>query len=260
MTDAAASAKKEVNPVQVTVDQNLSTVTLKGAKVEISPEGNVVVFTSESVQTKPAATTSATAATEDKQFSIGKDFNTVAMYGATIELATDGSLIVYTNGTVKVKPAPANDTSVAALMVGQKMADGSVFAGMTADGTSQIYAMPEDLDVTMTFNDAAKAVKKLNRQKYLGHNDWQIGSIGVIRVLQKVQNEGALTGTFNTTNNASGSCYPGCYWSSTEDRDDPRFVYYARFSDGEEYWHQNDNYRLSCRPVRLVAVSSPSLG
>ena len=81
---------------------------------------------------------------------------------------------------------------------GQKMADGSIFVGLTADGKQQIFAMPTDLGVTMTFNAAAKTVEKLNADKAFGHNDWQIGSLDVMRVLQKNQNEGSLKGTFKT--------------------------------------------------------------
>jgi len=260
MTEAT-SVKTEVKNVEVKVGKDLSTATLNGTKVEISPEGNVVVFTNAGVQTKPAVAAD-TAATEDKEFivsKVGKDFNTVAMYGATVELAADGKLIVTTNGTVQIKPAAANDTSAIALMAGQKMADGSVFAGLTADGKSQIYAMPDDLDVTMTFNDAAKAVKKLNNNKALGHDDWQIPAIENVRILQKNQNEGSLKGTFKTAS-SSGSGYPGWYWSSTEYRVVSSYVHGVRFSDGYELWYLKDYGRLSCRPVRLVPVAAaPSL-
>lgn len=260
----ATNTKTEAKDVEVKVGKDLSTATLNGTKVEISPEGNVVVFTNEGVQTKPAAAADAAAKKEGSSIDIGKDFNTVAMYGATIELAADGSLIVSTNGKVTVKPAaandaaaPANDTSVAALMAGSKMADGSIFAGLTADGMQQIYAMPTDLDVTMTFNDAAKAVKKLNSNKALGYDDWQIPALENVRVLQKNQNEGALKGTFKTAS-SSGSVCPDWYWSSTEDRGYSSDVHYVRSSYGYESWTPKGNLRLSCRPVRLVAA--PSLG
>src|ERR1700674_1093403 len=82
------------------------------------------------------------------------------------------------------------------LEIGAKMPDGSLFAGLTTDGKQQIYAMPTDLDVTMTFNDAAKRVEKLNADKFLGHDDWQIPSLDNLRVFYKNQNEGALKGTF----------------------------------------------------------------
>ncbi|MBI3440597.1 MAG: hypothetical protein HY052_02140 [Proteobacteria bacterium] len=72
------------------------------------------------------------------------------------------------------------------------------------------------------------------------------------------KNTGALAGTFTTA--ASGSGYPGWYWSSTENRDDSSGVHGVRFSDGYESWDRKDSLRLSCRPVRLVAASAPSLG
>src|ERR1035437_7553017 len=127
-----------------------------------------------------------------------------------------------------------NDTAIAAAKeapeLGQKMKDGSVYAGLTADGKQQIYAMPTDLDVTMTFNDAAKAVKKLNSQKSLGHDDWQIPALENVRVLQKNQNESALKGTFKTAASSGSDC-PVWYWSSTENRDGSSGVRIVRFSD-----------------------------
>jgi hypothetical protein len=155
---------------------------------------------------------------------------------------------------------PANHTAIAAaqeaLELGAKMADGTVYAGLTPGGTSQIFAMPVDLPVLMTFNDAAKAVQELNGQKAFGHDDWQIPSLEGLRVLYKIHNEGALKGTFNTV--VSGSDGPGWYWSSTEYRDNPSYVWGVRFSEGSEVWHLKDTFRLSCRPVRLVAASARS--
>jgi hypothetical protein len=151
-----------------------------------------------------------------------------------------------------------NDTSAHALMAGQKMADGSVFAGLTADGKQQIYAMPTDLDVTMTFNDAAKCVEQLNADKALGHDDWQIGSLKVMHVLQKNRNKGALKGTFNTSGNkVSGSGSPGWYLSSMENSDLSSSVLDVRFSDGLEFSIRKEYFSLSCRPVRLVACKAP---
>jgi hypothetical protein len=192
--------------------------------------------------------------------SLGDDFGEaiVKVNGAEIHVSADGTV---------VKPAPANDTAIAAAQValGQQTADG-VYAGLTADGKQQIYAMPTDLDVTMTFNDAAKAVRKLNRNKALGHDDWQIPSLENVRVLYKNKDKGALKGTFNTYggNKGRGSDFPGWYWSSTEVRGHSSSVYSVRFSgcyeDGVyEDWDHKDDFRLSCRPVRLVPVASPAL-
>jgi len=155
----------------------------------------------------------------------------------------------------KKSPVPTEPKAI-----GAEMADGSVFAGLTDDGRQQIYVLPADLDLVMTFNDAAKAVEKLNAQKTLGHSDWQVPSLEDLFVLYRNQNEGALKGTFNTSGNkVIGFDYPDWYWSSTKHRDYPTDVHNVRFSDGAEFWNYNDSYRLSCRPVRLVA-QDPSHG
>jgi hypothetical protein len=148
-------------------------------------------------------------------------------------------------------------TSTKTPKLGQQTADG-VFAGLTDDGTQQIYAMPTDLRVIMPFNDAAAAVKKLNADNALGHNDWKIGSLDAMRVLRKNQGEGSLKGTFNTTNKGSGLDFPDWYLSSSPYRDQPTGLSLVRFSDGAVDWGGEDHTRMSCRPVRLVAASAAS--
>lgn len=62
------------------------------------------------------------------------------------------------------------------------------------------------------------------------------------------KDKGALAGTFKTAASDSSDYY----WSSTEGRDLPSFVYDVRFSNGLEHWHHKDITLFSCRPVRLV--------
>jgi len=153
-------------------------------------------------------------------------------------------------------PAPAP------LVIGQKMADGSIYAGLTPDGDQQIFAMPQDLSVlfrfkqslTMTFNLAAATVEKLNAEKTFGHNDWHIPSLRNLHVLRQNQNEGALKGTFNATNEIFNDSLNGWYWSSTTD---PKFRDTrdnVRFTDGQEYHTHQDTDLLRCRLIRLVPV------
>jgi hypothetical protein len=145
------------------------------------------------------------------------------------------------------------------LELGQITKDG-VYAGLTADGKQQIFAMPKDLDVLMTFNDAAKAVEELNTANSFGHNDWQIPTLENLHVLQKNRKKGKLKGTFNTTDKRYADVSSGWYWSSTESPADPDYVDNVRFSNGDEIWYGKDSWRLSCRPVRLLPVAAPSLG
>ena len=136
--------------------------------------------------------------------------------------------------------------------IGYEMEDGSIFSGLTADG-QRIFAMPTDLDVTMTFNDAARRVEELNADKTLGHDDWQIPTLENLRVLYKNQNEGKLAGTFNTAS-SNGLDYPDWYCSSTEESGRSLYMYCVRFLYDQENRVRRDNVHLSCRPVRLVAA------
>jgi len=105
---------------------------------------------------------------------------------------------------------------------------------------------PHDLPQTMTYLDAVKAVAAIG-------DGWRIPTLEELRVMYKNKDN---IGGF-CTNASSGSDYPDWYWSSTENRDNSSYVHGVRFSDGNELWYHKDNGRLSCRPVRLVAVAAP---
>ena len=157
------------------------------------------------------------------------------MYGAKIELAADGGVIVYTNGTVKMKPAPANDA--AAPKIGDKMPDSTVFAGISPDTNKPMYATPADASLTMTFNEAQKYAAKLDAH---GHKDWHVPTKAELNVLF---NNRAAIGGFNVT----GSYPAGWYWSAS-----PYHGWDAwcqRFSDGAQHYYHKD-YHLPVRPVR----------
>jgi hypothetical protein len=155
----------------------------------------------------------------------------------------------------EIQGTAANDSTPA----GTDMEDGSVFAGVTRDG-QKIFAMPMDLGFTATFNDAVKAVEKLNEKKALGHDDWQIPDLETLKILHSNKNQGSLKDTFKTTNKWTGSVFPAWYWSSSSYDGSSHAVDYVRFWGGFEYWDYKDDFHLSCRPVRLSPVSAPSLG
>ncbi len=149
--------------------------------------------------------------------------------------------------------------------IGQEMRDGSVYAGLTPDGKQRIFAMPEDIGVTKTFNDVAKAVDKLNTDQYLGRDDWKIAGVEVLQVLQENQNEGKLRHTFKEVaeDDEDGENF---YWSSTKNPNDPNQLHIIRFSDGEHnigfknYDYSEEENPIKCRAVRLVPVKSPAPG
>ena len=194
-----------------------------------------------------------------KEIKLGDDLGVVGVTvnGLRLEVAADGRSVkvvsddpVEISATVngirqRVMTAPVKEP----VKVGQKMKDGSIFAGLTEENEYQIFVMPSDLGILHTFNKAAKAIDRLNKDKdaNLGHKDWQIGSLDVMRVVQKNRNEGALKDTFETAASSSG------YWSSTEHPVFPTHVHFVRFSLKNDHWSDKDN-KLNCRPVRLRAV------
>ena len=163
-----------------------------------------------------------------------------------MEFATDGSLIVYTNGSVQVKPAAANDTAIVAAKgtpeAGDKMEDGSIFAGLSPDTGKQMFVMRQD-GLVATFNGAAKYAKTLNESKILGHDDWRVPTEAELNVLFQNKDKGALKGTFNLTVLTPA----GWYWSSTPN--DGNFAWQQRFSDGSQYYGYRD-FDASVRCVR----------
>ncbi len=66
--------------------------------------------------------------------------------------------------------------------------------------------------------------------------------------LYALKDTGDFQDTFITTSN--GSDLARWYWSCTERRDDPFYVWDVRFSDGHDGWNAKGNHELSTRLVR----------
>jgi hypothetical protein len=236
MTEATVSAKKKI---QVSLEEGgTADVTINGTKVaEISPDGNIVTFTDKGIQLAKAEA----ATKKGTSIDIGEAFNTVAVYGAKVELAANGSLIVYTNGKVFTKPALANDTSVEALKIGMKMKDGTYYVGVSPDTKQAMYAAPSDAPLKLSFKKAADYAQDL---EVGGKKGFRVPSEAELNVVRDalLQNK-EMKKTFNLT----GSDPDGWYWSST-----PGNVTSARcqrLSDGDQSVDSRDN-GLSVRPVR----------
>lgn len=167
--------------------------------------------------------------------------------------------------------------------------------GVSLGKVFNVFAAPTDLTdetgkrVFLSYNDTVKAIALL--KNWHGHNGvnfendtalyealksgaykgrWFIPTHEVLKGsdingnraqennLYDCKDKGKLAGTF-TTVTSSGFIYLLWYWSSTERRGAPSHVCSVRFSDGYSSWSDKDGIiRLSCRPVRLVPVSSPA--
>jgi len=120
---------------------------------------------------------------------------------------------------------------------GDRMEDGTVYAGTSPDTGKAMYATPADSPLTMTFNRAREYASKLDAH---GHQDWRVPTKSELNVL--FQNRAAIGG-FDTTD----SFPDGWYWSSS-----PFYNLVAwaqRFSDGSQYYSFKD-FDSSLRCVR----------
>ena len=119
------------------------------------------------------------------------------------------------------------------------MQDGTICAGEV--NGQRLFAAPTDAAVTMKFNEAAQYAKKLNKEKYLGHNDWRVPTKDELNLLYQNREKGALSGTFNLT----GSYPAGWYWSSAPYGDVGAWC--QNFGDGDQDGNgRNDHYSVRC--------------
>jgi len=128
-------------------------------------------------------------------------------------LAIRGALRMAIEASVPAEPKP-----------GDKMFDGSVYAGISPDTNKPMYAMPADAPLSMTFNEAKKYAQGANAQRHYGHDGWHVPTKAELNVLF---NNRAAIGGFNTTESASDPA--GWYWSAKS------YTWTAwgqRFSDG----------------------------
>jgi len=75
--------------------------------------------------------------------------------------------------------------------------------------------------------------------------------------LLAAKNKGVLKGSFKKASDKifkAKDAEPAYYWSSTEERFNTSMMLSARLSDGDAAWGIKDFTRMSCRPVRLVAL------
>jgi hypothetical protein len=121
---------------------------------------------------------------------------------------------------------------------GDRMPDGTVYAGVSPDTGKAMYAMPKDAPEPMEWAEAMKYAKDLDAH---GHQDWRVPTKGELNVLF---NNRAAIGGFNVT----GSHPAGWYWSASE-----FYLWTAwdqRFSDGCQDYRLSKDLRSSVRCVR----------
>ena len=144
------------------------------------------------------------------------------------DFRTDGPVLDLRDvtGDAAKPKAPANTNQ--APTPGDKMPDGTIYAGISPDTNKPMYATPADASLTMTFNGAKEYAAKLDAH---GHQDWRVPTKVELNVLF---NNRAAIGGFNV----SGSDPAGWYWSSSQD--DVWTAWEQRFSDGPQGYSLQD--------------------
>jgi hypothetical protein len=77
--------------------------------------------------------------------------------------------------------------------VGDKMPDGTIYAGISPDTKKAMYATPSDAPTTMTFQEASDYAAGLDA---LGHRDWRVPTKAELNVL--FTNSAAIGGFYFT--------------------------------------------------------------
>ena len=121
--------------------------------------------------------------------------------------------------------------------IGERMPDGTVYAGISPDTGKAMYATAADAPLTFTFNQTQKYAANLDAN---GHKDWRVPTRAELNVLY--ENRAAIGG-FNDT----GSTPAGWYWSSSQ-YGGYGVAWAQRFSDG----HQSNYGRYFVSSLRCV--------
>jgi hypothetical protein len=118
---------------------------------------------------------------------------------------------------------------------GDRMPDGTVYAGTSPETGKAMYTTPKDTALTMKWKQAMEYAAKLDAH---GHQDWRMPTSGELSVLFK--NRAAIGGF-----DESGSGPAGWYWSSSQLNDD--IAWSQRFSDGgQDFSGKDTDSSLRC--------------
>lgn len=153
-----------------------------------------------------------------REITLNGDFGDVAVTvnGRRAEFRADGSIVV--DGKEAVASLPANDAGStkerAPPRVGERMPDGTIYAGISPDTCKAIYTTAEKEPLIMTWNDAVAYGSAIEIH---GHKDWRLPKTSELAVL--FQNRGYLPGF-----NPGEGLFGGLHWSSTVNRFNPNYA------------------------------------
>ena len=127
--------------------------------------------------------------------------------------------------------------------IGDKLQDGSVFAGISPDTGQFICAMPADAAIpVLSWKHACDYAAALDA---LGRRGWRVPTLGELDILHRKR---AVIGGFSIT---------GWYWSSSSSSHGT--VWVQRFSDGHQFSYSARTEGLLLRCVYLADPGVPLL-
>lgn len=184
----------------------------------------------------------------------------IAAAGASATLGD--TLVLQTNGAVSLNEetdaAPAEAPLAAPLAIAQKMEDGSYYIGRSPATHKDMFITPSGQGFFMTHDKATDEIRKLNKDKYLGHGDWVMPDIQELGVIWNNAEVGMLRKTFNFTTPTQPGNKPGAfYWSSTpEGPDNFGKFWHKRITDGfqTDVYGWSENNKSSLRGIRYEDV------
>src|SRR5205823_762495 len=142
-----------------------------------------------------------TGSSTTKEISLGDDFGEIAVRvnGARIEVHSDGAVDAYTDAAVRQHRAAGNPTRQPGTVLGfrkpgDRMEDGTIYAGISPDTHKPMYTTARDAPLAMKWKDAMKYAAALDAQ---GHHDWRVPTKAELNMLYENRDKSALKGTFN---------------------------------------------------------------
>ena len=135
-------------------------------------------------------------------------------------------------------PGPAAAQRASGTKVGDRVPDGTIYAGTSPETDEGLYTTPGDAPRTYNWDSGSRYCTDLQAH---GHHDWRVPTKGELNVL--FQNRDAIGGF-----NISGS-YPAVwYWSSSQNLGNGAWG--QRFNDGDQYIDDDKDNDSSLRCVR----------
>lgn len=183
-------------------------------------------------------------ATAMMEISLEESFGDVAVKvrGVRVELHADGSIDVFGDVPVALHQAVNGNsapTTGIVTKIGDRMPDGTIYAGVSPTTGTAMYATPSDAPLTMKWNEAVRYADALDSH---GHKDWRVPTWDELDVLF---NNRAAIGGFDEI----GSGPVRWNWSSTKGGAGAKYAWVVRFWDGGRHWRATD-LDAFVRPVR----------